>query len=141
MVVRVIRALFRLSAGWRFGVLDSQVAALAACIITLYQWFLSPFLSRECLFQPSCSQYAKESIQAYGWNEGVPKFLAQYDDCCGTYDVRFHKTGVVLIGRSGTHYPAHRVSISIAQRLTMGLPPDHIIGLNQDESVTQTTII
>ena len=63
----------------------------------------------------------------------MPKFLSQYEDCCGTYDVRFYKTGIVLIGKSGTTYPAHRVSKEIAEKLTMGLPPEHLVGLGQTD--------
>ncbi|WP_417068929.1 membrane protein insertion efficiency factor YidD [Niveibacterium terrae] len=35
-----------------------------------YQYFLSPFLGRNCRFHPSCSAYAIESVQRYGAIKG-----------------------------------------------------------------------
>lgn len=34
--------------------------------IHFYQKFVSPFLGPRCRFYPTCSQYAKQSIEAYG---------------------------------------------------------------------------
>ena len=129
MMVELIRRCVHISAGWKFGPLERPFTQVMLLGITVYQWLLSPLLKRECLFQPSCSQYAKDMLSAHGWSNGMPKFFDQYDDCCGTYTLRFHKTGVVLIGKSGTLYPAERVSSSIANRLTMGLPPEHVVDL------------
>lgn len=38
--------------------------ALAA--IVAYQWVLSPFLGRHCRFAPTCSEYARQALQAHG---------------------------------------------------------------------------
>ena len=35
-------------------------------IITFYQKYLSFLLGKNCRFQPSCSAYAKESIERHG---------------------------------------------------------------------------
>lgn len=35
-----------------------------------YQYFLSPWLGRNCRFHPSCSSYAIESLQRYGAIKG-----------------------------------------------------------------------
>jgi putative membrane protein insertion efficiency factor len=39
--------------------------------IHLYRWFLSPFLGRQCRYQPSCSAYALEAIEAHGAARGT----------------------------------------------------------------------
>ncbi|MEO9869679.1 membrane protein insertion efficiency factor YidD [Ekhidna sp.] len=35
--------------------------------ILVYQYSISPLLPQSCRFTPTCSQYAKEAIQKYGW--------------------------------------------------------------------------
>ena len=35
-------------------------------IINFYQRYLSFLLGKNCRFEPTCSQYAKESIEAHG---------------------------------------------------------------------------
>jgi len=39
---------------------------LAQLPIHLYRWFLSPYLGRQCRFEPSCSAYALEAIERHG---------------------------------------------------------------------------
>lgn len=39
--------------------------------IRFYQLGISPFLGKHCRFYPSCSQYAKESIDTYGPFKGM----------------------------------------------------------------------
>lgn len=36
-----------------------------------YQYGVSPFLGRSCRFQPSCSEYAVESLERYGVIQGL----------------------------------------------------------------------
>jgi len=43
---------------------------LAAFLIRLYQWTVSPLLGPRCRFYPSCSQYALEAIQRFGVLQG-----------------------------------------------------------------------
>jgi len=38
--------------------------------IRIYQFFLSPFLGKNCRFYPSCSQYAVEALEKYGFFKG-----------------------------------------------------------------------
>ena len=38
--------------------------------IKLYQKFLSPILGSNCRFQPTCSTYALEAIEKYGFFKG-----------------------------------------------------------------------
>jgi uncharacterized protein len=44
---------------------------LAAFLIRLYQWTVSPLLGARCRFYPSCSQYALEAITRFGVLRGV----------------------------------------------------------------------
>jgi putative membrane protein insertion efficiency factor len=39
---------------------------LAAFLIRLYQWTVSPLLGPTCRFHPSCSQYALEAVLRFG---------------------------------------------------------------------------
>jgi len=34
-------------------------------LVTLYRWFLSPWLGGHCRFHPSCSEYALEALQCH----------------------------------------------------------------------------
>jgi len=43
---------------------------LAALLIRIYQWTVSPLLGPRCRFYPSCSQYALEAIQRFGLLKG-----------------------------------------------------------------------
>lgn len=43
---------------------------VAALLIRLYQWTVSPLLGPRCRFYPSCSQYALEAIQRFGVLKG-----------------------------------------------------------------------
>lgn len=38
--------------------------------IKLYQWLISPLLGSNCRFQPTCSQYAYDSVKEYGLLKG-----------------------------------------------------------------------
>jgi uncharacterized protein len=42
------------------------VRHLAAFLIRLYQWTVSPLLGPACRFHPSCSQYALEAVLRFG---------------------------------------------------------------------------
>ena len=39
--------------------------------IHLYRWLLSPFLGRNCRYEPSCSVYALEAIERHGAGRGA----------------------------------------------------------------------
>jgi uncharacterized protein len=43
---------------------------VAALLIRLYQWTVSPLLGPRCRFYPSCSQYALEALLRFGVLEG-----------------------------------------------------------------------
>jgi len=39
-------------------------------VIRLYQYALSPFMAARCIHYPTCSSYAVEAIDIYGWMRG-----------------------------------------------------------------------
>ena len=39
-------------------------------VINFYQKYLSVFFGRNCRFEPTCSQYAKEALNKYGLFKG-----------------------------------------------------------------------
>ncbi|HUL19575.1 MAG TPA: membrane protein insertion efficiency factor YidD [Steroidobacteraceae bacterium] len=43
---------------------------LAALLIRIYQWTVSPLLGPRCRFYPSCSQYAHEALLRFGLLRG-----------------------------------------------------------------------
>ncbi|HVY56073.1 MAG TPA: membrane protein insertion efficiency factor YidD [Thermodesulfobacteriota bacterium] len=45
-------------------------AYLAAFLIKVYRYAISPILPPSCRFYPSCSEYALEAIQKYGLIKG-----------------------------------------------------------------------
>lgn len=48
-----------------------MVRSLMLFLVRVYQIVLSPLLGSNCRFQPTCSAYAKESIELHGaWRGG-----------------------------------------------------------------------
>jgi uncharacterized protein len=54
---------------------------IAAFLIRLYQWTVSPLLGPRCRFYPSCSQYALEAIERFGLLRGGWLSLARIARC------------------------------------------------------------
>lgn len=50
-------------------------------VIRLYQLTLSPWVGRECRFQPTCSAYAIESFQRHGTLKGFYLTVARLLRC------------------------------------------------------------
>jgi len=44
---------------------------LALKLIEFYQKLISPMLPSSCRFYPSCSEYAKQALQKYGFFKGM----------------------------------------------------------------------
>ncbi|MGA1869214.1 MAG: membrane protein insertion efficiency factor YidD [bacterium] len=40
------------------------------CVITVYQYMISPYIGRRCRFYPSCSEYAYSAFNNYGFFKG-----------------------------------------------------------------------
>ncbi|MCK5081748.1 MAG: membrane protein insertion efficiency factor YidD [Candidatus Omnitrophica bacterium] len=66
------------------------MAWISIRIIKAYQKVSHTFFPRTCRFHPSCSQYALESIQMYGFLKGAFKALGRILKCSplsgGGYD-------------------------------------------------------
>lgn len=54
---------------------------IAAFVIRLYQWTLSPWLGGACRFYPSCSNYALEAIHGHGVLRGSWLTLRRLSRC------------------------------------------------------------
>jgi uncharacterized protein len=54
---------------------------IAAFLIRLYQWTLSPWLGGGCRFYPSCSNYALEAIHLHGVLRGGWLTLRRLGKC------------------------------------------------------------
>lgn len=50
-------------------------------LIKAYQYGLSPYLGRQCRFQPTCSHYALEAIETYGAWRGSQLTLKRICRC------------------------------------------------------------
>lgn len=40
-------------------------------LLELYKAFVSPFLPPACRFEPTCSEYARQSVEKYGAMKGI----------------------------------------------------------------------
>ena len=54
-------------------------------LIKLYQILISPLLGSNCRYQPTCSQYCKESLQNWGLFKGLYLSIKRIVKChpCG----------------------------------------------------------
>lgn len=50
-------------------------------IIKGYQFFISPWLGKNCRFYPSCSDYAKEAITKHGAIRGLILIICRLVRC------------------------------------------------------------
>jgi putative membrane protein insertion efficiency factor len=50
-------------------------------LVAAYQRLISPFLPRCCRFYPSCSTYAKESIEKHGPWRGLARSIRRISRC------------------------------------------------------------
>ena len=53
------------------GIISRAAIVLPLLAIRLYQIFLSPFLGRNCRFEPSCSHYAQDAFRTHGFFRGM----------------------------------------------------------------------
>ena len=57
-------------------------------LVKVYQWFISPFLKKNCRFQPTCSSYMIHAIKKYGSIKGTYLGIKRLSKCHP-----FHKGG------------------------------------------------
>jgi putative membrane protein insertion efficiency factor len=50
-------------------------------LIKIYQGFISPFLPNACRFQPTCSEYAKQAFERYGFRKGFRLAIKRISSC------------------------------------------------------------
>ena len=61
---------------------------IAIFVIRIYQWCISPFIGDSCRFTPSCSHYALEAVDKFGFWKGSwlsAKRIARCNPWCGCY--------------------------------------------------------
>lgn len=51
--------------------LSRALVLLLSCILRAYQMVISPSLGPACRFEPSCSEYARQSIERHGAAVGL----------------------------------------------------------------------
>jgi hypothetical protein len=66
------------------------LASVLIAFVRLYQITLSPFLGRQCRFQPTCSHYFIGAVEKYGplrgaWR-GTKRICRCHPFCRGGYD-------------------------------------------------------
>lgn len=44
----------------------SPLALALSALVHIYRWTLSPFVGRNCRFEPTCSNYALEALSRHG---------------------------------------------------------------------------
>ena len=59
----------------------SLAARLAGLLIAGYRRFVSPALPHACRFYPTCSAYAAEAIERYGFLRGVGRAILRVAKC------------------------------------------------------------
>lgn len=69
---------------------NAVVSVLLILLVRCYQWTLSPFIGRQCRFEPTCSHYFIGAVRKYGpWNgaaRGVLRILRCHPWHRGGYD-------------------------------------------------------
>lgn len=58
-----------------------MIARIAMAMIRAYQRLISPLLGPRCRFHPSCSQYALEAIERFGFWHGTWLGLRRLSRC------------------------------------------------------------
>jgi uncharacterized protein len=81
---------------------------LAIFLIRLYQWTVSPLLGPVCRFHPSCSHYAVEALQRFGFVRGAVLSVARLLRCHPFHPGGFDPVpprGGIPTCRAGSHNP------------------------------------
>ncbi|MDX8392542.1 MAG: membrane protein insertion efficiency factor YidD [Mariprofundaceae bacterium] len=59
-------------------------------LVQLYRYTISPLMAQRCIYYPSCSRYALESLQQHGWWFGsglaIRRLLRCHPFAKGGYD-------------------------------------------------------
>ena len=79
------------------------VTRVAAGLIRIYQWTLSPLLGPTCRFYPSCSNYALQALHRFGLARGGWLALRRIARCHP-----FHPGGVDPVPQAACSAEPHR---------------------------------
>lgn len=63
------------------GRIDAAAVGILLVVVRGYQRFLSPFLGRNCRFDPTCSHYMAASLEKHGAVRGTLRGLARICRC------------------------------------------------------------
>lgn len=61
--------------------LQRQAASLVIAVVRGYQVVISPWLGRNCRFEPTCSAYCIEAVRRYGVGRGLLKAARRVARC------------------------------------------------------------
>jgi len=59
----------------------SPLAHILRAFVHVYQWTLSPFIGRQCRYDPTCSNYALEALSRHGALRGSWLTLCRLARC------------------------------------------------------------
>ncbi len=75
-------------------------ARLATALLRIYKRWLSPLLPRACRFEPTCSVYARQAIERYGFLRGGGLAVRRLSRCHP-----FHRGGLDPVPRGPRRQP------------------------------------
>lgn len=61
--------------------IDRALVLFFLGLIRVYQWTLSPFVGRQCRFEPTCSRYFAEALRVHGLVSGFSLGLRRLSRC------------------------------------------------------------
>lgn len=91
--------------------LEPVALAVTRSLIQTYRITLSPWLGRQCLFQPSCSERSHTYLNNRGWVRGIEEVDRQLHRCCGNFVVRVTQEGFLEVETvDGEVFPEEELS-------------------------------
>lgn len=72
---------------------------IAIAFIHVYRYFLSPWIGNQCRFYPTCSHYAEEAIQRFGFFKGSYLAICRLGKCHP-----WHPGGIDLVPELNTNH-------------------------------------
>ncbi len=90
----------------------NRLATKAAIVaIRAYRIFLSPFVGNDCLFHPTCSNFAEAAFREAGWTKACIETQQRLIDCAGGYSFFIGPDATVKMrARSGALYTLDQMS-------------------------------
>lgn len=108
----------------------NRLATMAAIVaIKAYRIFLSPFVGNDCLFHPTCSNFAEAAFREFGWTKACIETRQRLMDCAGGYSFFVGSDAAVRMrARSGSLYTLDQMSstMNIKAQEFLLFRPDHI---------------